>query len=87
MDKKEARNLKRIEKSKINTTVALFTNIVMGVLSFAERTVFNHFFTEDYLGLYSFNNNIIGILTLFELGLASAVAYALYAPLEYVAVS
>ncbi|MDD7255380.1 lipopolysaccharide biosynthesis protein [Bullifex porci] len=83
MDKKEARNLKRIEKSKINTTVALFTNIIMGVLSFVERTVFNHFFTEDYLGLYSFNNNIIGILTLFELGLASAVAYALYAPLEY----
>lgn len=83
MDKKEARNLKRIEKSKINTTVALFTNIVMGILSFVERTVFNHFFTEDYLGLYSFNNNIIGILTLFELGLASAVAYALYAPLEY----
>ena len=83
MDKRESRNLKRIEKSKINTTVALVTNIVMGVLSFAERTVFNQFFNEDYLGLYSFNNNIIGILTFFELGLSSAVAYALYAPLEY----
>ena len=74
MDKRESRNLKRIEKSKINTTVALVTNIVMGVLSFAERTVFNQFFNEDYLGLYSFNNNIIGILTFFELGLSSAVA-------------
>ena len=83
MDKRESRNLKRIEKSKINTTVALVTNIVMGVLSFAERTVFNQFFNEEYLGLYSFNNNIINILSFFELGLASAVAYSLYAPLEY----
>ena len=83
MDKRESRNLKRIEKSKINTTVALITNIVMGVLSFAERTTFNQFFNEDFLGLYSFNQNIIGILSFFELGLASAVAYALYAPLEY----
>ncbi len=83
MDKKESRNLKRIEKSKINTAVALITNIAMGILSFAERTVFNQFFNEEYLGLYSFNNNIINILSFFELGLASAVAYALYAPLEY----
>ena len=56
MDKKESRELKRIERSKLNTTVALVTNIIMGVLSFAERTVFNQFFIEDYLGLYSFNN-------------------------------
>ena len=83
MDKKESRAIKRIERSKINTTVALVTNIVMGVLSFAERTVFNQFFNEEYLGLYSFNNSIIYLLSFFELGLASAVAYSLYAPLEF----
>ena len=82
MDKKESRELKRIERSKLNTTVALVTNIIMGVLSFAERTVFNQFFIEDYLGLYSFNNNIIYILSFFELGLSTAVAYSLYEPLE-----
>lgn len=83
MNNKDSRVINRINKSKINTTVALFSNIVMGVLSFAERTVFNQFFSEDYLGLYSFNNSIIYLLSFFELGLASAVAYSLYAPLEY----
>lgn len=83
MNKKDYRAINRIEKSKINTTVALVTNIVMGILSFVERTVFNQFFSEEYLGLYSFNNSIIYLLSFFELGLASAVAYSLYAPLEY----
>lgn len=83
MDETSNRNRNRIEKSKLNTAVALITNIVMGILSFAERTVFNQFFIEDYLGLYSFNNNIIYILSFFELGISTAVAYSLYEPLEY----
>ena len=82
MDKKEARALRRIEKSTLNTKVGLISNIVIGVLSFIERTVFNQYFIEDYLGLYSFNYNIIGILTFLELGLSSSISYALYAPLE-----
>ena len=82
MDKKEARALKRIEKSKLNTTVGLVSNIIIGILSFIERTIFNQFFIEDYLGLYSFNYNIIGILTFLELGLSTSISYALYAPLE-----
>ena len=82
MDKKEARALRRIEKSTLNTKVGLISNIVIGVLSFVERTVFNQFFIEDYLGLYSFNYNIISILTFLELGLSTSISYALYAPLE-----
>lgn len=78
-----AKAQKRIEKSKLNATVTLITSILMGVLSFAERTVFNHFFIEDYLGLYSFFNNIISILCTIELGIPTAIAYALYSPLEY----
>ena len=83
MDSQTARRLRRIEKSKLNTTIALTTSIVMGVLSFAERTVFNRCFIPDYLGLYSFFNNLIGILNTAELGIATSIAFALYAPLEY----
>lgn len=77
------RSLKRIQRSKLNTATTLFTSIFMGVMNFAERTVFNRFFIEDYLGLYSFNYNIINILTFVELGITSSIAYALYAPVEY----
>ena len=33
MDKKEARALKRIEKSKLNTTVGLVSNIIIGIVN------------------------------------------------------
>lgn len=82
-DKVSLKSLRRIEKSKMNATIALTTSILMGLLSFVERMVFNRFFIEDYLGLYSFYYNVLGILTSIELGLPTAIAYALYAPLEY----
>ena len=83
MDSQYAKRLNRIEKSKLNATVTLATSIVMGVLSFAERTVFNHCFIADYLGLYSFFYNVIGVLGTLELGITTAIAFALYAPIEY----
>ena len=77
------KNLIRIKRSKLNTTVAITTSILMGVLSFAERTIFNHTFSADYLGLYSFYDNIMGVLCFVELGITGSIAFALYAPLEY----
>ena len=76
------RRLNRIEKAKLNTTITLVTAIVMGVFSFVERTIFNRFFIADYLGLYSFFNNVIGVLSAAELGISTSIAFALYAPLE-----
>ncbi len=76
------KSLRRIQKSKINTTVAFVTSIIMGIFSFIERTTFNQFFISDYLGLYSFNYNIIYTLAYVELGLGTSIAYALYKPLE-----
>lgn len=72
----------RIKKTKINTTVALITSITMGVSSFLERIVFNQVFISDYLGLYSFFNSTINILSILQIGLPASIAYALYAPLE-----
>ena len=83
MEKNSDKNLNRIRHSKLNITIALVTSIAMGFLNFAERTVFNRFFIEDYLGLFSFYNSVIGILGTVELGITSSIAFALYAPLEY----
>ena len=83
MEEISEKALKRIQRSKLNTTTTLFTSIIMGIMNFVERTVFNRFFIEDYLGLYSFNYNIISMLSFIELGIASSIAYALYAPVEY----
>ena len=83
MDNKTVeRRLNRIEKAKLNTTITLATAIIMGVFSFVERTIFNRFFIADYLGLYSFYNNVIGVLSAADLGISTSIAFALYAPLE-----
>lgn len=75
--------LKRIRRSALNTSTTLITSIIMGIMNFVERTVFNRFFIEDFLGLYSFNYNIINMLGFIELGITSSIAFALYAPVEY----
>ena len=77
------KDISRINKSAKNAAVALFTSILMGVLSFLERTQFNHVYIDDYLGLFSFFNNVINILSCSELGITTAVGYALYKPVAY----
>ena len=72
------KNLKRIHNSKLNITIAMITSIAMGFLNFAERTVFNRYFIEDYLGLFSFYNSVVGILGTIELGITGSIAFALY---------
>lgn len=79
--KDEDRRLTRINKSKLNAMVALGTSIIMGIASFVERMVFNRFFIADYLGLYNLFNNIMGMLSITNLGLGTSIAYSLYEPL------
>lgn len=71
----------RFKSSTRNATVAIATQIIMGVVSFIERMVFNQCFISDYLGFYSLFKNIISVLSVAELGLNIAIAYSLYEPL------
>lgn len=71
----------RFKNSARNAMTAAVTSIVMGVVSFIERMVFNQCFISDYLGFYSLFKNIISIIAVAELGLSTAIAYSLYAPL------
>lgn len=71
----------RFKNSARNATTAMITQIVMGIISFVERMVFNQCFIPDYLGLYSLFKNVISVLSVAELGLSVAIAYSLYQPL------
>ena len=71
----------RFKSSTRNATVAVATSIIMGVVNFLERMVFNQCFIVDYLGFYSLFKNIISVLSVAELGLSVAIAYSLYEPL------
>lgn len=70
----------RFKSSTRNAMTAVITQIVMGIVSFIERMVFNKCFISDYLGFYSLFTNIISILSVAELGLSVAISYALYSP-------
>lgn len=70
----------RFKSSTRNAMTAVVTQIMMGIVSFIERMVFNQCFISDYLGFYSLFKNIISVLSVAELGLSVAISYALYAP-------
>lgn len=60
---------------------SLLATIVTSVTSFISRTVFIKTVGVTYLGANSLFTNILSMLSLTELGLGSAIAFSLYAPL------
>lgn len=71
----------RTEHSIRNTTVALVTQIVSVVLSFVTRTIFIKKLNVDYLGINGLFSNILTMLSLAEMGVGTAIIYAMYKPL------
>lgn len=72
----------RVHKSILNARVNLFYYFAFIVLSFFSRKIFLECLGPDFLGLTGTLCNILGILSLAEMGVGSAVAYHLYKPLE-----
>lgn len=56
-------------------------NIVTSVLSFVSRTVFIYALGETYLGVSGLFSNVLGVLSLAELGVGTAIGFSLYKPL------
>ncbi len=73
--------MSRIENTSKNFAFSLLATIVTSVTSFISRTVFIKTIGVAYLGANSLFTNILSMLSLTELGLSSAIAYSLYAPL------
>lgn len=71
----------RTAKSIKNAQVALVFYFINLVLQFFSRKIFLDYLGAEVLGLNTTAQNLLGFLNLAELGIGSAVSYALYKPL------
>lgn len=71
----------RTEYSLMNMFTSFFGYALNIILSFLCRMVFVRCLTEEYLGVSGLFTNIISILSLSELGIGTAIVYALYKPI------
>ena len=71
----------RLSNSIKNLQVAWIGQFLNILAKFVMRRFFVRYISDDYLGLDAVFTNIIGLMNLAELGIGSAVFYALYKPL------
>ena len=75
------RERSRTEYSLLNMFVGIGGYVLNTILGFICRIVFVRCLSADYLGVNGLFTNILTMLSLAELGIGSAVVYALYKPL------
>lgn len=71
----------RTEYSARNTSVAVISRILAIVMGYAARVVFTHTLSESYVGINGLFTDILNVLALSELGMGTAITYALYKPI------
>ena len=71
----------RTEYSVMNTTVAFFAQAAAILMGFFTRVVFTHTLSEGYVGINGLFTDILNILSLSELGVGTAIIFALYEPI------
>lgn len=81
MTEKGRQQKNRIEYSAINASVAMVSQALMIVFGYISRVVFVHTLSASYAGVNGLFADILGVLSLSELGIASAMSYALYRPI------
>lgn len=64
-----------------NFVWATVGNIINSILGFVSRTIFIYTLGTIYLGINGLFSNILGMLSLAELGIGSAISFSLYKPL------
>ncbi|MBQ3640529.1 hypothetical protein II906_01145, partial [bacterium] len=72
----------RTQKTIINTSFSVASELLTIVLSFILRTAFIKILGNQYTGVSSVFTTILTMLSLSELGFATAIATALYKPLR-----
>lgn len=75
------RQRSRTENSILNIVTGLGGYVINTLLGLICRMVFTRTLAEDYLGISGLFTNILSMLSLAELGIGSAITYALYRPL------
>ena len=71
----------RTEYSTMNTAVAMISRIAAILMGFVTRVVFTHTLSESYVGINGLFTDILNVLSLTELGVETAISYALYRPI------
>ena len=71
----------RTEYSARNTTVAMLARVVAILLGFGTRVIFTRTLSEEYVGINGLFTDILNVLALSELGVGTAITYALYKPI------
>ena len=74
-------NLSRTRAALLNSSIASIGQIATLVMQFVARTFFIHILGQQYLGLNGLFTNILTFLNFAEMGIGSAITYALYEPL------
>lgn len=65
----------------MNTTVAFAAQVTAILMGFFTRVVFTRMLSEGYVGINGLFTDILNILSLSELGVGTAITYALYGPI------
>ena len=65
----------------MNTMVAMISRIAAILMGFVTRVVFTHTLSESYVGINGLFTDILNVLSLTELGVGTAISYALYRPI------
>lgn len=86
MNERQMKQLNREEKSRTeysarNTTVAMIARVIAILMGFFTRVVFTHTLSEAYVGINGLFTDILNVLALSELGIGTAITYALYRPI------
>lgn len=72
----------RTEHSARNTTAAVIGRVMAILLGYISRVVFTHTLSTDYVGINGLFTDILNVLALSELGVGTAITYALYKPIS-----
>ncbi len=73
--------MSRTKSTIKNLSIALVGQSIGLIISFIARVIFIRALSKDYLGLNGLFTNILGMLSLAELGVGTAITYSLYKPL------
>ena len=71
----------RTEYSAINTSIAIISKVTAILMGFITRVVFIHTLSADYVGVNGLFTDILNVLSLTELGVGTAITFALYSPI------
>ena len=72
----------RTTKSVFNIIVSIINSFLLVLLNYIGRIIFVRYLDASYLGINGLFTNVISILSIADLGIATALTYSLYKPLK-----